>query len=138
MNLYKVDVKNKNTNLYCRFYILFIHNQTKTTKKLIKKNTVSDCFHHYPTQSPPPRRNSHHRGSPGSCGPWHPPYRGYKGEGLLGHAHTHHKSSGLSRHPHREHHHRASQRHGKFHRGRYRVLIDGVIVGATKGIVSSR
>jgi hypothetical protein len=26
MNLYKLDVKNKNTNLYGRFYILFIHN----------------------------------------------------------------------------------------------------------------
>ena len=35
MNLYKLDVKNKNTNLYCRFYILFIRNQRKTTKKLI-------------------------------------------------------------------------------------------------------
>jgi hypothetical protein len=35
MNLYKLDVKNKNINLYCRFYILFIHNQRKTTKKLI-------------------------------------------------------------------------------------------------------
>ena len=35
MNLYKLDVKNKNTNLYYRFYILFIRNQRKTTKKLI-------------------------------------------------------------------------------------------------------
>jgi hypothetical protein len=35
MNLYKLDVKNKNTNLYCRLYILFISNQRKTTKKLI-------------------------------------------------------------------------------------------------------
>jgi hypothetical protein len=35
MNLNKMDVKNKNTNLYCIFYILFIHNQRKTTKKLI-------------------------------------------------------------------------------------------------------
>jgi hypothetical protein len=35
MNLYKLDVKNMNTNLYCRFYILFIRNQRKTTKKLI-------------------------------------------------------------------------------------------------------
>ena len=26
MNLYKLDVKNKNTNLYCRLYILFIRN----------------------------------------------------------------------------------------------------------------
>jgi hypothetical protein len=46
MNLNKMDVKNKNTNLYCIFYILFIHNQRKTTKKLItEKNTVSDRFH---------------------------------------------------------------------------------------------
>jgi hypothetical protein len=35
MNLYKLDVKNKNTNLYGRFYILFIRNQRKTTKNLI-------------------------------------------------------------------------------------------------------
>jgi hypothetical protein len=35
MNLYKLDVKNKNTKLYGGFYILFIHNQRKTTKKLI-------------------------------------------------------------------------------------------------------
>jgi hypothetical protein len=35
MNLNKLDVKNKNTNLYCIFYILFIRNQRKTTKKLI-------------------------------------------------------------------------------------------------------
>jgi hypothetical protein len=35
MNLYKLNVKNKNTNLYGRFYILFIRNQRKTTKKLI-------------------------------------------------------------------------------------------------------
>jgi hypothetical protein len=35
MNLNKLDVKNKNTNLYCILYILFIRNQRKTTKKLI-------------------------------------------------------------------------------------------------------
>jgi hypothetical protein len=35
INLNKLDVKNKNTNLYCIFYILFIRNQRKTTKKLI-------------------------------------------------------------------------------------------------------
>jgi hypothetical protein len=29
MNLYKLNVKNKNTNLYYRFYILFIRNQRK-------------------------------------------------------------------------------------------------------------
>jgi hypothetical protein len=34
MNLNKLDVKNKNTNLYFIFYIIFIRNQTKTTKKL--------------------------------------------------------------------------------------------------------
>jgi hypothetical protein len=31
MNLYKLDVKNKNTKLYYRFYNLFIHNQRKMT-----------------------------------------------------------------------------------------------------------
>jgi hypothetical protein len=35
MNLYKLNAQNKNTNLYIRFYILFIRNQRKTTKKLI-------------------------------------------------------------------------------------------------------
>jgi hypothetical protein len=29
MNLNKLDVKNKNTNLYCIFYILFIRDQRK-------------------------------------------------------------------------------------------------------------
>jgi hypothetical protein len=29
MNLNKLDVKNKNTNLYCKFYILFVRNQRK-------------------------------------------------------------------------------------------------------------
>jgi hypothetical protein len=29
MNLNKLDVKNKNTNLYCVFYVLFIRNQRK-------------------------------------------------------------------------------------------------------------
>jgi hypothetical protein len=37
MNFYKLDAKNKNTNLYNRFYILFIRNQRKTIKKLISK-----------------------------------------------------------------------------------------------------
>jgi hypothetical protein len=35
MNLYKLNVINKNTNLYSVLYILFIRNQIKTTKKLI-------------------------------------------------------------------------------------------------------
>jgi hypothetical protein len=35
MNLNKLDVKNKNINLYHIFYILFIRNERKTTKKLI-------------------------------------------------------------------------------------------------------
>jgi hypothetical protein len=35
MNLNKMDVKNKITNLYYILYILFIRNQRKTTKKLI-------------------------------------------------------------------------------------------------------
>jgi hypothetical protein len=34
-SLNKMDVKNKNTNLYYILYILFICNQRKTTKKLI-------------------------------------------------------------------------------------------------------
>jgi hypothetical protein len=29
MNFNKLDIKNKNTNLYCIFYILFIRNQKK-------------------------------------------------------------------------------------------------------------
>jgi hypothetical protein len=33
MNLYKLNAKNKNINLHSRFYILFIHNQRKKTKK---------------------------------------------------------------------------------------------------------
>jgi hypothetical protein len=33
MNLYKCNAKNKNMDLYNRFYILFIHNQRKNTKK---------------------------------------------------------------------------------------------------------
>jgi hypothetical protein len=33
MNLYKFNVKIKNINLYSKFYILFIRNQIKTTKK---------------------------------------------------------------------------------------------------------
>jgi hypothetical protein len=37
MNHNKLDIKNKNTNLYCIFYILFIRNQRKTTKKLISE-----------------------------------------------------------------------------------------------------
>jgi hypothetical protein len=37
MNLYKLNTKNKNTNLHSRFYILFIHNQRKKTKKLISE-----------------------------------------------------------------------------------------------------
>jgi hypothetical protein len=35
MNLYKLNVINKNINLYSALYILFIRNQRKTTKKLI-------------------------------------------------------------------------------------------------------
>jgi hypothetical protein len=37
MNVYKLNVINKNTNLYSALYILFIHNQRKMTKKLITK-----------------------------------------------------------------------------------------------------
>jgi hypothetical protein len=36
-NLYKFNAKNKNTNLHCRFYIVFVHNQSKKTKQLISK-----------------------------------------------------------------------------------------------------
>jgi hypothetical protein len=35
MNLYKLNVINKNTNLYNALYILFIRIQRKTTKNLI-------------------------------------------------------------------------------------------------------
>jgi hypothetical protein len=35
MNIYKLNVINKNINLYSVLYILFIRNQRKTTKKLI-------------------------------------------------------------------------------------------------------
>ena len=46
MNLYKLNAQNKNTNLYTRFYILFIRNQRKTTKKTdYRIITVSDRFH---------------------------------------------------------------------------------------------
>jgi hypothetical protein len=34
MNIYKVTVKNMATNLYSKFYILFIRNQRKMTKNL--------------------------------------------------------------------------------------------------------
>jgi hypothetical protein len=34
MNIYKLNAKNKNTNLHRRIYILFIHNQRKKTKKI--------------------------------------------------------------------------------------------------------
>jgi preprotein translocase subunit YajC len=37
MNLYKINTKNKNINLYSRFYILLIRNQRKKTKKLISE-----------------------------------------------------------------------------------------------------
>ena len=48
MNLYKLNAQNKNTNLYTRFYILFIRNQRKTTKKTdYRIITVSDRFHPY-------------------------------------------------------------------------------------------
>jgi hypothetical protein len=43
MNLNKMDVKNKNTNLYCIFYILL----TIKVKSDYRKNTVSDRFHPY-------------------------------------------------------------------------------------------
>lgn len=33
MNLYKLNAENKNTDLNSRFYILFIHDQGKKTKK---------------------------------------------------------------------------------------------------------
>jgi hypothetical protein len=35
MDLYKLNVINKNINLYSALYILFIRNQRKTTKNLI-------------------------------------------------------------------------------------------------------
>jgi hypothetical protein len=45
MNLYKLNVKNKNINLYIRFYILFICSERKMTKTDYRINTVSDRFH---------------------------------------------------------------------------------------------
>jgi hypothetical protein len=41
MNLNKLNIKNKNTNLYCIFYILFIYNK----KFNYQINTVSDRFY---------------------------------------------------------------------------------------------
>jgi hypothetical protein len=38
MKLYKLIDKNKNINLYSRFYILFIHNQRKKTKNLLSES----------------------------------------------------------------------------------------------------
>jgi hypothetical protein len=35
MNVYKFNDKNKNINLHSRFYIIFINNKRKETKKLI-------------------------------------------------------------------------------------------------------
>lgn len=43
MKLYKLNVKNKNTYLCSRFYILFIRNQRKKSKNDIQ---ISFCFHH--------------------------------------------------------------------------------------------
>jgi hypothetical protein len=44
MNLNKLDVKNKNTNLYCIFYITIKEKRLKTDYRI---NTVSDRFHLY-------------------------------------------------------------------------------------------
>jgi hypothetical protein len=54
MNLYKLDVKNKNTNLYCRFYILFIRNQRKMTKKWLPNKYRFHRFHPYGQAHPLP------------------------------------------------------------------------------------
>jgi hypothetical protein len=37
MNLCKLNAKNKNMNLHNRFFIIFIHNQIKRPKKLIRE-----------------------------------------------------------------------------------------------------
>ena len=56
MNLNKLDVKNKNTNLYCIFYILFIRNQRKMTKKLITESIpfptvfIPNCHYNPPNR----------------------------------------------------------------------------------------
>jgi hypothetical protein len=42
MNL-KLNVKNKNTNLYSRFSILFIRNQRKTTKPFLSLFVALPC-----------------------------------------------------------------------------------------------
>jgi hypothetical protein len=34
MNLYRLNTKNKNMNLHCGFYILFIDNQKKKTNQI--------------------------------------------------------------------------------------------------------
>ena len=38
MNLYKLNAQNKNTNLYTRFYILFIRNKKKRPKNYLPNN----------------------------------------------------------------------------------------------------
>jgi hypothetical protein len=43
MDLYKLNAKNKNMNLYIRFYILFIHNKIKRQKKIDTR--ISIHFH---------------------------------------------------------------------------------------------
>jgi hypothetical protein len=35
MNIYKLNIKKKNMNLHNRFYILFIHSQTKKVTKMV-------------------------------------------------------------------------------------------------------
>jgi hypothetical protein len=75
MNLYKLDVKKKNINLYCRFYILFIRN------KITTKNSLPTVFippssavaaRQPPTEAPAHRlyissRSSRDRPSPRQC-----------------------------------------------------------------------
>jgi hypothetical protein len=34
MNFYELNTKNKDINLHCGFYILFIHNQTKKINQM--------------------------------------------------------------------------------------------------------
>jgi hypothetical protein len=49
MKLYKLNAKNKNTNLYSRFYILFIRNQRKKTKKIISISLLLNHLKHFYT-----------------------------------------------------------------------------------------
>jgi hypothetical protein len=60
INIYKLNDKNKNTNLHSRFYILFIHSQRKRPKKWYLEQVCVWIPNYHPTHvvsappSPPP------------------------------------------------------------------------------------